>query len=202
MNAEQWRQVNRIFYEALDRAPADRTHFIETECAGDSSLLREVETLIASHEDAGSFLEASAAKAVRSSSVTMAPGARVGVYEVRSIIGAGGMGEVYRAHDTSLKRDVAIKVLPDVFAQDPERIARFQREAEVLAKLNHPNVAAIYGLEGAEGRQALILELVEGPTLADRIAQGPFHSTRRCRSPGKSPKRWKPHMSAASFTAI
>src|SRR4030095_10050515 len=132
---------------------------IEVECAGDLTLCKEVETLLAAHERADSFLEAPAAKDVRSSKVTLPPGSRVGVYEIRSILGAGGMGEVYRAHDTALKRDVAIKVLPDVFAQDPERIARFHREAEVLAKLNHPNVAAIYGLEGAEGRRALILEL-------------------------------------------
>ena len=84
------------------------------------------------------------------------------------------MGEVYRARDTTLNRDVAIKVLPDLFANDPERLARFQREAQVLASLNHPNIAAIYGFEHTDGLQALVLELVEGPTLADRIAQGPM----------------------------
>ena len=82
------------------------------------------------------------------------------------------MGEVYRATDTKLKRDVAVKVLPSALAADPERLARFQREAEVLASLNHPNIAAIYGLEEADGSKALVMELVEGPTLADRIAQG------------------------------
>ncbi len=107
-------------------------------------------------------------------------GTRVGPYEVLSALGAGGMGEVYRARDTRLGREVAIKVLPEAFAADAERVARFQREAQVLASLNHPNIAAIYGLEdgpaeaGHYGRpkQALILELVEGPTLADRIVQG------------------------------
>ena len=99
-------------------------------------------------------------------------GARLGVYEVTAAIGEGGMGEVYRAHDTTLHRDVAIKVLPDAFANDPERLARFQREAEVLASLNHPNIAQIHGLEQSDGVRALVLELVEGPTLADRIAQG------------------------------
>ena len=82
------------------------------------------------------------------------------------------MGEVYRATDTKLKRDVAVKVLPSALAADPERLARFQREAEVLASLNHPNIAAIHGLEESEGIKALVMELVEGPTLADRIAQG------------------------------
>ena len=104
----------------------------------------------------------------------LTPGTKLGVYEVLAAIGAGGMGEVYRAHDTTLDRDVAIKVLPDAFATDPERLARFEREAKVLASLNHPNIAAIYGLEKSQDTRALILELVEGPTLQDRIAKGPI----------------------------
>ena len=95
-------------------------------------------------------------------------------YRIVSKIGAGGMGEVYRARDSKLNREVAIKVLPEAFAQDPERVARFQREAQVLASLNHPNIAAIYGLEESDGIRALVMELVEGPTLADRIAAGPI----------------------------
>ena len=114
--------------------------------------------------------------------MALAPGTRLGVYEVTAKIGEGGMGEVYRAHDTKLGRDVAddtklgrdvaLKVLPDLFADDPERLARFQREARVLASLNHPNIASIYGLEESGDTRALVLELVEGPTLAERIAQG------------------------------
>jgi eukaryotic-like serine/threonine-protein kinase len=104
----------------------------------------------------------------------LAPGSRLGAYEVIAAIGHGGMGEVYRARDTRLKRDVALKILPDSFATDPERLARFQREAEVLASLNHPHIAAIYGLEESAGTRALVMELVEGPTLADRITQGPL----------------------------
>ena len=100
------------------------------------------------------------------------PGTRLGPYEVTAQIGVGGMGEVYRATDTNLKRSVALKVLPAAVASDPDRLARFQREAEMLAALNHPNIAAIYGLERADGTTALVMELVEGPTLADRIAQG------------------------------
>ena len=100
------------------------------------------------------------------------PGTRLGPYEIAAQIGEGGMGEVYRATDTKLKRDVAVKVLPSALAADPERLARFQREAEVLASLNHPNIAQIYGLEEADSTKALVMELVEGPTLADRIAQG------------------------------
>src|ERR1700675_4991638 len=100
-------------------------------------------------------------------------GAKLGPYEIAGLIGAGGMGEVYRAHDTRLNRDVALKVLPEVFARDSERMARFEREAKMLASLNHPNIAAIYGFEESGAIRALVMELVEGPTLAERIAGGP-----------------------------
>src|SRR5881397_2062010 len=106
--------------------------------------------------------------------MALSPGTRLGAYEIVSLLGAGGMGEVYRAKDTELDRDVAIKVLPELFVSDPERVARFQREAKTLAALNHPHIGGIYGLEDADGVRALVLELVEGPTLADRIAQGPI----------------------------
>jgi Tol biopolymer transport system component len=104
--------------------------------------------------------------------MALSPGTRVGPYEIGALLGAGGMGEVYRARDTTLRREVAIKVLPEVFARDSERLARFQREAEVLATLNHPNVAHIHGFEASGDMRALVMELVEGPTLADRIARG------------------------------
>jgi serine/threonine-protein kinase len=106
--------------------------------------------------------------------MSLAPGARLGPYEILSAIGAGGMGEVYRALDSRLNRNVAIKILPDAFASDGDRLARFQREAHVLASLNHPNIAQIYGLEQSGDRSALILELIDGHTLADRIAHGPI----------------------------
>ena len=104
--------------------------------------------------------------------MALTPGTRLGPYEITAQIGVGGMGEVYRATDTNLKRDVAIKVLPESVAGDAERLARFQREAEVLAALNHPNIAQIHGLEKSAGTIALVMELVEGPTLENRIAQG------------------------------
>ncbi len=106
--------------------------------------------------------------------MTLASGTRLGPYEILAPLGAGGMGEVYRARDTKLSREVAIKILPEAFAQDAERLARFQREAQVLASLNHPNIAHIHGLEESGGARALVLELVEGETLAERIAQGPL----------------------------
>src|SRR5271165_6358735 len=106
--------------------------------------------------------------------MTLTPGTRLGPYEILAAVGAGGMGEVYRARDAKLDRDVAIKVLPEAFARNPERVARFEREAKVLASLNHPNIASIYGLEDSGSTHALVMELVEGPTLADRIKSGPI----------------------------
>jgi serine/threonine protein kinase len=104
--------------------------------------------------------------------MSLATGTRFGAYEITGPLGAGGMGEVYRATDSRLKRQVAIKILPGALAADPERLARFQREAEVLASLNHPHIAAVYGPEDVDGSKALVMELVEGPTLADRIGEG------------------------------
>src|SRR5262245_32734451 len=106
--------------------------------------------------------------------MTLQPGTRLGPYEVVSSLGAGGMGEVFRAHDTRLGRDVALKTLPIEFAHDADRLARFKREATVLASLNHPNIAAIYGFEDAASGPALVLELVDGPTLADQLGTAPL----------------------------
>jgi serine/threonine-protein kinase len=116
------------------------------------------------------------------------------------------MGEVYRARDTRLDRDVAIKVLPAVFAQDAERLARFEREAKVLASLNHPHIAQIYGLEEGHGDaghaiRAIAMELVAGETLEERLARGPIRSMRPCRSPTRSPRHSRPRMGRASFIA-
>src|SRR5947208_2854635 len=104
--------------------------------------------------------------------MTLAAGVRLGPYEILSALGAGGMGEVYRARDTKLNRDVALKILPDMFAADPERLARFTREAQTLAALNHPNIAHIHGLEESGSVLALVMELVEGEDLAQRLARG------------------------------
>src|SRR5262245_56868514 len=105
--------------------------------------------------------------------MAITPGVRLGSYELTALLGKGGMGEVYRARDAKLKRDVAIKILPEEFSRDDDRVSRFQREAEVLAALNHPNIGAIYDLQEAAGARFLVLELVEGETLADRILRGP-----------------------------
>ena len=127
----------------------------------------------------------------------MGPQQTIAHYRITIKLGEGGMGVVYRATDTKLNRDVAIKVLPDSFAADPDRLTRFTREAQLLASLNHPNIAAIYGVE----ERALVLELVDGPTLAERIAGGQFLSTKRSRSRARSPRRWSTRTRRASSTA-
>ncbi len=134
--------------------------------------------------------------------MALAPGTRLGAYEIVGLLGAGGMGEVYRARDATLGRDVAIKVLPDFLAGDADRLARFTREARTLASLNHPNIAHIHGFEDCGGVRALVMELVEGEDLSRRIARARSRSTRRCRSRSRSPRLSKPRMSKGSFIAI
>src|SRR4029453_16205939 len=140
-------------------------------CRDDSDLRREVESLLA-REGASVLVDRPvdlAAAAVIGNAPGLLPGSLVGPYRVTGLIGEGGMGQVYRARDTKLNRDVALKILPDAFVHDGDRVARFTREAQVLASLNHPNIGAIHGFEDSGPIHALVLELVEGPTLADRI---------------------------------
>ena len=164
MPPERWRQISAIYQQAAARTGKDRDVYLTQTCGGNADLRRDVESLLA-HDPHVSFL---------ASPVTLPAGSRIGPYELIEVIGAGGMGIVYRARDLKLQRDVALKVLPEAVALDPDRIARFRREATVLASLNHPNIAAIYGFEDSSNVHALVLELVDGPTLADRIAQGPI----------------------------
>jgi serine/threonine-protein kinase len=175
----RWERIEELYHAALARDASERAAFLQAACVEDDAVRREVESLLAEGsgipflgmpalELAGRDLAASASARV---------GRRIGGYEIRAFIGAGGMGEVYRARDTKLHRDVALKILPGAVTHDPERIARFAREAHLLAVLNHPHLAAIYGLEESDGVLALVLELVEGETLADRIARGPIAVT-------------------------
>ena len=176
MNPDRWRQVADLFEAVHDCDPAARAAFLTETCRGDPDLRREVESLLA-QEHTPLVVDhemPTVAAAVLEGTSRLNPGAVLGPYRVEALIGAGGMGEVYRARDTKLNRDVALKVLPESFTADPDRVARFTREAHVLASLNHPNIAAIHGLEDRGDVHALVLELVEGPTLADRIARGPL----------------------------
>ena len=159
----------------MSRSPADRDAFLKEACGQDEALRQEVESLLAYESASSEFLEGPAAAVVAG-----APGStqmlnrQLGPYTIVAPLGAGGMGEVYRARDSKLGRDVAIKILPAHFTADPERRARFAREARTLATLNHPHIGAIYGLEDADGVTGIVLELVEGPTLADRLERGPL----------------------------
>ncbi len=169
--AERQRRIEQICQAALDLDSGPRAAFLAEVCAGDAELRREVESLLAHERSAEQFIEEpalhAAAKTFPEGSLV---GARIGPYEIVGTLGAGGMGDVYRAHDSHLGRDVAIKMVPPVFLGDADRLARFDREARVLASLNHPHIGAIYGLErDTDGRRALVLELVEGPTLAEHL---------------------------------
>jgi Tol biopolymer transport system component len=198
MTNERWQRAKTLFQAAVDRPEAERDAFLIAATGEDETLRREVESLLYSDgadlglldrlpiasevilTDHFAVLSASAdtdlstALPDSDSRTRFGPaaacGVRVGPYEVVAPLGAGGMGEVYRARDTTLNRDVALKVLSAQFALDPDRLARFTREAQTLASLNHPNIAAIYGLEQSGDVQALVLELVEGDTLAERLA--------------------------------
>jgi eukaryotic-like serine/threonine-protein kinase len=134
--------------------------------------------------------------------LALEPGSRFGRYEIESLIGEGAMGLVYRATDTTLGRTVAIKILQDAIATHDRGVMRFEREAEVLAKLNHPNIAQIYGLEHADDVRALVMESVDGPTLADRLVKGALPIAEALASRNRSPRRSPPRTSSASSIAI
>ncbi len=174
MNPQHWLDVERLFHEALAMPAERRLQFLNDSCAGNHVLQHDVQSLLDESAD-DDFLETPAldpgAAYHQPPAHSYLVGRRLSEYEITARIGVGGMGEVYRAHDVKLGRDVAVKVLPAPMAQDTARIARFKREAQILATLNHPHIAAIYALEESEDVVALVLELVDGPTLADRIRQ-------------------------------
>ena len=174
MEQELWRKVEELFHAALERTPDARQTFLDGTCNGDIDLRRQVDLLLAKEKQAGSFLER---PAIENMPVILTVagsllGQQFGPYQIVSLLGAGGMGEVYRAHDRKLGRDVAIKTLPHEFARDPERLSRLRREARTLASLNHPNIAAIYGLEESEEADCLVMELVEGEMLRGPLPVG------------------------------
>jgi len=172
---DDWPRVKLVLEGALAREDADLTAYLVEACGPDSALRAQIETLLAARDRASTFLETPAALLLEEPRVREDLSGRVmGSYRLVSRIGTGGMGEVYLARDARLNRDVALKVLPSALATDAEKIRRFEREAQLLASLNHPHIASIYGFEESGGIHALVLELVDGPTLADRIAQGPL----------------------------
>jgi hypothetical protein len=189
VNSEKWQRAKALFQAALEHPPEKRAAFVESAVEYDEELRREVQLLLRADAAGLTVLDrlplADAAVIAAGSSdlppddgmpleSTLSAGHRIGPYTVTALLGAGAMGHVYRARDQKLNRDVALKVLPTAFAVDEDRLVRFKREAQMLAALNHPNIAAIYGFEDASGDQALVLELVDGPTLAEVIADGPL----------------------------
>jgi Tol biopolymer transport system component len=176
VNPDRERAIERICQEALDRPRGERATFLAEACGGDEDLRREVERLLAQESAASAFLAtpalAVAAHQIGHGGDALRAGQQIGSYTILSSLGAGGMGEVYRARDTKLGRDVAIKVLQPTFAADPDRMARFEREARLLAALDHPNIGTILGVEESDRTRVLVLALVEGETLAERLARG------------------------------
>jgi hypothetical protein len=170
MTPERWQQVKSVLQEALEVAPEQRSAFLDCACSTDHSLRREVESLLSSSNDVrSSFLRSSPNAGLRLSKGTI-----VGDFEILSLIGAGGMGEVYRAGDLRLEREVAVKVLPRFVSFDPKRLHRFEQEAKAAAALNHPNILAVFQMGTYEGAPYLISELLEGETLREQVKRGPI----------------------------
>jgi len=176
--AERFRKVESLYYAALERPIDERPAFLRAACPGDDGLRRDVESLLSEDGKAQTVISTPAIPAAQQMATdnSGAPlaGHRFGAYQIVSLIGAGGMGRVYRARDTRLGRDVAIKVLPTAFTSDVDRVARFEREARLLAALNHPNIATIHEVEHVDGIQAIVLELIDGETLSERLERGPL----------------------------
>ena len=177
MRPERWKTIEEIFHAALDRPLEDRRQFLETVCGSDPELREEIDSLLHEAAESASFMERPLATLGRKELDSRQPksltGSDLNHYQIGTLLGAGGMAEVYRGHDTRLRRDVAIKVLHTTYVFDRERRQRLQREAQALASINHPNIEAVYGFEEADDICALILELIEGETLSERIRRGP-----------------------------
>jgi eukaryotic-like serine/threonine-protein kinase len=173
---ERWLQVERLLHAALDRAPAERRSFIEKACAGDPALRTEVESLLAAHDERGSFLTAPAVNVMAQTLALDAPrravGDSIGPYRLEAPLGGGGMGDVWRARDKSLGRDVAIKFLAPGFADDAKRMLRFEQEARAVAQLNHPNILTIHAVSTEGDAPYLVTELLEGETLQAHLGSG------------------------------
>jgi serine/threonine protein kinase len=166
---DRWSRLKRLFVAALDRPREERSAFILQACPDDLGLRREVESLLSSHDEAGGFLEGPAA-----GPTPLRSGTRLGPYEILGRVGEGGMGEVYEARDTRLNRLVAIKVLGQPIALDPDSRSRFEREAQAIAALSHPHICTLYDVGQQEGTDFLVMELLAGQTLAERLKKGPL----------------------------
>src|SRR5882762_4485423 len=173
-----WQRVQQLFDAALQHSPEKRQEFLEQECGSNQELRREVESLLAAHGEPGSFMAGPAiagmGEALHGEASRFQPGDTLGGYTVLDLVGRGGMGEVYRARDTRLKRDVAIKVLPRAFAADRERLRRFEQEARSAAALNHPNIISVHDMGTADGSPYIVSELLQGQNLREVLREGPI----------------------------
>ncbi|MFN7926749.1 MAG: serine/threonine-protein kinase [Blastocatellia bacterium] len=182
MEPEQWQQIERLYHAALERAPAARAAFLAEACANDAALRREVEELLQYDDEAETFMQNNAAVAVAQqldseelqATQTLLTGQQLGAYKILVPLGKGGIGEVFLALDTRLERKVALKLLPRDVAANPERLRRFVREAKAASALNHPHVATVYDIGAADGVSFIVMEYVEGQTLAAKISGAPL----------------------------
>ena len=175
MLIERWRRIESLFHEALSKGRVERSRFLDEACSGDTSLRQEVESLLAHESLAGDFLESDRSDTEPAASRDPVPvGERIGPYTITDLLGAGGMGEVYKAHDLRLDRDVAVKFLSRHMADDAASLERFQREARAASALNHPNICTVHDIGESQRRRYIVMELLEGRSLKERIAEGPF----------------------------
>ena len=178
MEPERWRQIDQLFHLALGKQRDERELLLADLCAGDAGLQKEVEDLISSHEQAEEFIESPAsdlaAEVLGKGQSGLKFGDKIGPYEIQSVLGIGGMGEVYLASDTRLGRQVALKILPPRFTLDPERVSRFEKEARAASALNHPNIVTIHEIGHFNSARFIVTEFVEGHTLRQLMNEKPF----------------------------
>ena len=203
MTAERWQHIERLYHAALARPPAERVAFLRDACGEDGELRQEVESLLAQASAASGFLKrpaVDAAAGLMTDEHGTLIGRQIGAYRVTSLLGAGGMGEVYRAKDTRLERVVAIKVLPDGVTVSPQTLERFQREARAASALNHPNICTIYDV--GTDPPFIAMELLEGETLQQQLTRGPMDvAASSWTSPSPLPMPWMPRTARASCIA-
>jgi serine/threonine-protein kinase len=176
MNPDQWQRIDQLFHFALERNDGERAAFLAQACVGDEPLRQEVESLLASHEQAASFIEVPAGDAaaglLAERRALLTPGTMVKRYQILGLLGKGGMGEVYLAEDTELHRRIALKILPSDFTRDPDRVRRFVQEAHAASALNHPNILTIHEIGQLDGAHFIVTEFIEGQTLGERLRAG------------------------------
>ena len=199
MDPERWNRVEELYHAALERDPEARAALL---AASDAEIRSEVEALLAQENNKGLLDRPAADLLSESGAVSLAAGAQLGPYRIEARVGAGGMGEVFRATDTRLHRTVAIKILPRGYVGDAGRRRRFLQEARAASALNHPHICALYDIGNQDGTDYLVMEWLEGETLEARLRDDPFARPAASRLPCRWPRPWITRTSAAWFTAM